>query len=177
MTHRLVVEKERGGQALSPEIAGVAMTSSSLPSEVLLKPTISLRVASVLTFIHCIAHTVRGVLSAPAHGEAEIAVIETMKSHSFSFGGFSRTYWDFHLGYGWFLSFILLVDGLLFWYLAGVCKTDSIVIRPVVALFAFNFLMMAIVSWKFFALGPVIIELLIASSLVAAFATMARRTM
>jgi hypothetical protein len=142
-----------------------------------LKPTIFLRAASVLTFIHCIAHTVRGVLAAPTHGEAEIAVIETMKSQSFSFGGFSRTYWDFHLGYGWFLSFILLVDGLLFWYLARVCKTDSIVIRPVVALFGFNFLMMAIVSWKFFALGPVIIELLIASSLVAAFATMARRTM
>ena len=154
------------------------MACSSLPSsEVLLKPIIFLRAASVLTFIHCIAHTVRGVLSAPAHGETEIAVIETMKSHSFSFGGFSRTYWDFHLGYGWFFSFILLVDGLLFWYLAGVSKTDSIVIRPVVALFGLNFLIMAIVSWKYFALGPVIVELLIALSLAAAFATMGRKTM
>ena len=153
------------------------MASSSLPSEVLLKPTIFLRAASVLTFIHCIAHTVRGVLSAPAHGEAEIAVIETMKSHSFSFGGFSRTYWDFHLGYGWILSLFLLVDGLLFWYLAGVSKTDSTVIRPFVGLFGFNFLMMAIVSWKFFAPGPVIIEFLVALSLAAAFATTARKTM
>jgi hypothetical protein len=150
--------------------------SRSLPLEVLLKPIIFLRVASVLTWIHCIAHTVRGVLSGPAHGDAEVAVIETMRSHSFSFGGFSRTYWDFHLGYGWFLTFILLVDGLLLWYLAMVAKTDSLVIRPIVALFGFTFLMMAVVSWKYFALGPVIIELLIAASLAAAFATMTRKT-
>ena len=139
--------------------------------EVLLKPMMFLRVASILTFIHCIAHTVRGVLSGPTHGEAEVAVIEAMKVHSFNFSGFSRTYWDFHLGYGWFLTFILLVDGFLFWYLAGASKTDSVVIRPVVTLFGLNFLMMAIVSWKFFALGPVIIELLIAASLAAAFVT------
>ena len=62
---------------------------------------------------------------------------------------------------------------MLFWYLAGVSKTDSVVIRPVIALFGLNFLMMAIVSWRFFALGPVIIELFIAASLVAAFATTA----
>lgn len=142
-----------------------------------MKPIIFLRAASVLTFIHCVAHTVRGVLSRPAHGDAEITVIEAMKSHSFSFGGFSRTYWDFHLGYGWFLTFILLVEGLLFWYLARIAKADSKVIRPVVALFGVNFLMMAVVSGKYFALGPVIIELLIAASLAAAFATMAHKTM
>lgn len=141
--------------------------------EVLLRPIVFLRAASVLTLIHCIAHTVRGVLSGPTHGAEEIAVIETMQSHVFNFGGFARSYWDFHLGYGWFLTILLLVYGLSFWYLAGLSKNDSVIIRPLLALFGFSFLMMAVASWRFFSLGPVIIELLIAASLAAAFATTA----
>lgn len=136
-----------------------------------MKPTIFLRIASVLTFIHCIAHTMRGVLSGPTHGAEEITVIETMKSHAFNFGGFLRTYWDFHLGYGWFLTVILLIQGLLFWFLASLAKTSSMAVRPMLALFSLNFLGIAIVAWRYFSLGPVIIELLIAASLAVAFAT------
>jgi hypothetical protein len=43
----------------------------------------------------------------------------------------------------------------------------------VLALFFMNYLAMAIVAWKYFSLGPVIIELLIAACLGAAFATAA----
>lgn len=64
----------------------------TLVPEVLLRPSIFLRIASVLTLIHCAAHTIRGVLSGPTHGAEEIAVIETMKSHAFNFGGFQRSY-------------------------------------------------------------------------------------
>ena len=126
----------------------------------------------MLSFLTKFAAVVRGVLSGPTHGGEEI-VIETMKSHVFNFGGFARSYWDFHLGYGWFLTILLLVDGLSFWYLAGLSKNDSVAIRPLLALFSLNFLTMAVASWKFFTLGPVVIELLIAASLAAAFATTA----
>ncbi|HEX2711912.1 MAG TPA: hypothetical protein VHM88_06775 [Candidatus Acidoferrales bacterium] len=138
-----------------------------------MKPILFLRIASVLTLIHCIAHTIRGVISGPTHGAEEIAVIETMKSHSFNFGGSARSYWDFHLGYGWFLTAILLAHALLFWYLARLSRTSSIAVRPILALFCLNYLMMAIAAWKFFALGPVIIELLIAATLAAALASTA----
>jgi len=143
------------------------------PQETALKPVIFLRIASVLTLIHCVAHTIRGVLSGPNRGTEEIAVIEFMKSHSFNFGGVPRNYWDFHLGYGWFLTVILLVHGILFWYLTRLLKANSLAIRPVLALFCFNFLFMAIAAWKFFSLRPLIIELLIAACLAAAFATAA----
>ena len=138
-----------------------------------MRPSIFLRIASVLTLIHCAAHTIRGVLSGPTHGAEEIAVIETMKSHAFNFGGFQRSYWDFHLGYGLFLTVILLIEGLLFWNLAGLAKTDSPAVRPMLALFSINYLVMAMVAWKYFSLGPVIIELLIAACLATAFATAA----
>jgi hypothetical protein len=144
-----------------------------LVSEIILKSTIFLRLASVFTLVHCVAHTIRGVLSGPTHGNEEITVIETMKSHSFNFAGFLRTYWDFHVGYGFFLTVILLIQGLLFWNLAVLTKTNALAIRPILALFFFNFLGMAIVAWKYFSLGPVIIELIIAACFAAAFKTAA----
>ena len=138
-----------------------------------MKSTLFLRLASVLTVVHCVAHTIRGVLSGPTHGTEEMAVIETMKSHSFGFGGSLRSYWDFHIGYGLFLTVILLIEGILFWNLAALANNKSLVIRPMLALFFFNFLGMAIVAWKYFSRGPVIIELLITGCLAAAFATAA----
>lgn len=145
----------------------------ALVLEALLKSTLLLRIASVLTLIHCVAHTIRGVLSGPTHGAEEIAVIEAMKSHAFNFGGFLRSYWDFHLGYGLFLTVILLIQGLLFWYLAGLAKTNLLLVRPMLTLFSINYLAMAIVAWKYFSLGPAIIELLIAACFATAFATAA----
>lgn len=98
-------------------------------------------------------------------------MIETMKSHAFSFGGFPRNYWDFHLGYGLFLTAMLLIQGLLFWYLAGLVRINRQAVRPVLALFVVNYLAMAIVAWRYFSLGPLLIELLIAACLATAFAT------
>ena len=141
-----------------------------MTGRILLAPTILLRIASVLTFIHCIGHT-RSVLRGPLHGAEEIAVIDTMKSHSFDFSGFQRNYWDFHLGFAWFLTVILIFQVPLFWYLSSVVKSSSVSVRPILALFSINFLAMAIVSWKYFTFGPIVIELLIAACLIAAFAT------
>jgi hypothetical protein len=121
--------------------------------EALVKPVIFLRSASVLTLIHCVGHTVRGVLSGPTHGAEESAVIENRKSHAFNFGGLQRNYWDFHLGYGWFLTVLLFVLALVFWNLAGVAKTNSLLIRPILGLFCLNFLAMAIVALEVFLSG------------------------
>ena len=65
-----------------------------------MKPTLFLRIASILTFVHCVLHTFGGVLSSPRHGAEEVAVIEAMKSHSFDVMGSMRSYWDFFFGYG-----------------------------------------------------------------------------
>lgn len=58
-------------------------------------PTLFLRIASILTVVHCVLHTFGGVLGSPKHGAEEIAVIETMKSHPFDVMGSVRSYWDF----------------------------------------------------------------------------------
>ncbi len=136
-------------------------------------PTIFLRIASVLTLIHCAGHTIGGVFGKPKHGAEQLAVIDAMKSHHFNVMGSMRSYWDFNFGYGLFATINLFIQGLLFWQLASMAKTNAAWTRPILVLFFFNFIAMAIVAWKYFFIAPAVTELLIAACLAMAFATAA----
>ena len=131
--------------------------------------TLYLRIASVLTIIHAILHTVGGVLSKPRNGAPEIAVIDAMKSQSFNVMGSVRTYWDFFYGYGWLLGLALLVEGILFWQMATIAKTNAAQLRPIIALFCVNFLVTTVIAWKYFFIAPAVTEILIAAFLAAAY--------
>ena len=136
-----------------------------------MKPALLLRIASLLSLLHCILHTAGGVFGSPKHGAEEIAVIETMKSHHFAVMGSVRSYWDFLFGYGLFVTIALLVQAILFWRLAAFAETNPAWTEPIVGLFCLNFVGVAIVSWKYFFIAPAVGELLIAACLALAFAT------
>ena len=135
--------------------------------------TLFLRIASVLTLIHCAGHTIGGVFGKPKNGAEEIAVIETMKAHQFNVMGSMRAYWDFFFGYGLVVTVTLLIQGVLFWQLGSLIKTNPAAAKPVVALFCVNFLLMSVIVFKYFFLGAGVLELLIATCLAAAFFTAA----
>jgi len=139
--------------------------------EAFVKPTLFLRIASVLSLLHCVLHTIGGVFGSPKHGAEEVAVIETMKTHHFAVMGSMRSYWDFLFGYGLFVTVALLVEAILLWRLAAFAKTNPAWTRPIVGLFCFNFVGVAIVSWKYFFIAPAVGELLIAVCLAMAFVT------
>ena len=130
--------------------------------------TLFLRIASILSLINCIAHT-GGMLSSPRHGAEEVAVIETMKAHHFDVMGSLRSYWDFLFGYGFSVTITLLVQAILFWQLAAIAKRSPAETRPIVALFLFNCIGIAIISWKYFFIGPAVTQLLMAVCLGMAF--------
>lgn len=139
-----------------------------------MKAALFLRIASMLTLIHCVLHTAGGVFASPRHGAEEIVVIETMKSHQFDVFGSMRSYWDFFLGYGLFVTIVLLVAAIFFWQLAVIAKAAPVWIRPIVVLFFFSYLGTAIISWRYFFLGPAVTELLIAACLLLAFISVGR---
>jgi hypothetical protein len=141
-----------------------------------MRPPTSLRIASILTLVHCVLHTIGGVLAPPSHGAEEVAVLETMSAHRFEFMGSMRSYADFMLGYGLFVTIVLLVNAVLFWQLAALARTRPDGLRPVVALFALGFVAIAIISWRFFFIAPVVTELLIAACLTAAFVGLPKRS-
>jgi len=136
-----------------------------------MKATIFLRIASVLTFVHCVLHTIGGVFGSPSHGAEEVAVIESMKSHRFAFMGSTRGYWDFFFGYGLFVSVSLLILAVLLWQLSALAKTSAGRIRPMLVVLCLGFLAFAIISWNYFFIAPTVVELLIALFIALAFVT------
>jgi hypothetical protein len=131
------------------------------------------RIASVLTLIHCVLHTIGGVFGKPTHGTEQIAVIATMKGHSFDMMGSMRSYWDFFFGYGLFVTINLLIQGILFWQLGSFVKTSPALVRSIALLFVVNYAVMSAIAFRYFFIAPGIIEALIAVCLAAACFTVA----
>jgi hypothetical protein len=135
-----------------------------------MRPVIYLRIASVLTFIHAVLHTVGGVFGGAAPGVQQ-ATVAVMKANEFPALGVMRSYWDFYRGMGLAVSVFLTAEAIVFWQLASLAKTDALRLRPVLATFSIGYLGVAVVSYRYFFWAPVITEILIAGCLGAAIAS------
>jgi hypothetical protein len=125
-----------------------------------MRPTLLLRIASVLTLIHSALHTIGGVFGKPAP-EAE-ATVAMMKSNQFPLMGVMRSYWDFYHGMGLAVSIFLLIEAIVLWHLGELAKSDAPKLRPVLITFLLGYLALAVNSQVYFFAGPVITEVLIA---------------
>jgi hypothetical protein len=134
------------------------------------KPVIFLRIASVLTFIHAVLHTIGGVFSGPDPGPGAVAY-EAMKVNQFMLMGNMRSYWAFYRGMGLAVTIFLTFGAVVFWQLSSLAKSDAVRLRPVLAAFAVAYLAMAVNSQMYFFLAPVIVETIIAVLLVLAMVT------
>jgi hypothetical protein len=129
-------------------------------------PTLFLRIAAVLSLLHCIGHTIGGVFGVDAPpGTKEGTVVEAMKSNQFDVMGATRSYWDFFIGYGLTISVSGLLQAVVFWQLAGLAKTDPLRMRPIIAAFLLANLAFAILAWKYFFIPPLLGDLLITIAL------------
>jgi len=133
-------------------------------------PTLFLRIASVITFIHAVLHTIGGVFGKAAPGPATIAV-QAMKLNQFPLLGHTRSYWDFYLGLGLAASIDLTAEAVIFWQIASLAKTDAARLRPIMATLFLAYALLGVNSSLYFFIGPVITEILIAACLAMAFIT------
>jgi hypothetical protein len=134
------------------------------------KPTILLRVAAVLAFLHGVLHTIGGVFGGAAPG-AQAAALAVMKANRFDAMGASRTYWDFYFGLGLFVSIVFFVEAVVFWQLGALARTHGALIRPILAVFCVGYLASALVTWRYVFLPPTVMQLIIAGCLAGAFVT------
>ena len=133
-------------------------------------PTLFLRIASGLTFVHAVLHTIGGVFGKAAPGPGATAV-QAMKVNQFPLMGFTRSYWDFYLGLGLAVSIVLTAEAVVFWQLGSLAQANAAILRPVIATFVIAYLVLAVNSGAYFFAGPVIVEVLIAACLVGALIT------
>ena len=134
------------------------------------KPVLFLRIASVLTLIHAVLHTIGGVFSGPDPGPGAVAY-EAMKINQFLLMGNMRSYWEFYRGMGLAVTIFLTFGAVVFWQLSFLARTDPKRLRPILATFAIAYLAMAVNSQIYFFLAPVIVETIIAILLVLAIVT------
>jgi hypothetical protein len=134
------------------------------------KPVLFLRIASGLTFIHAVLHTVGGVFGKVGAGPAAVAA-EAMKTNQFLFMGDMRSFWDFHRGLGLGITIFLTAESILMLQMAVLAKTEARRLRPMMATLLVAYAVFSINSYMYFFAGPVITELLIALCLGLAIAT------
>ncbi len=134
------------------------------------KPVLFLRIAAVLTFIHAVLHTIGGVFGKPGPGPASAAV-EAMKMNQFLLMGHMRSFWDFYHGLGLGATISLTAEAVLFWQLGSLACTDAQRLRPILVTFLLAYAALAVNSYTYFFLGPVIAEIFIAACLGMAIAT------
>jgi hypothetical protein len=135
-----------------------------------MKPTIYLRIASVLMLIQSVLHTIGGVFGKPLPGTATM-VAATMQANRFPVFGNMRSYSDFYIGMGLGITVSLVIEALVLWMLASLVKTDGARLRPILGVFMVGYLVLAVNAYVFFFFGPVIAEVLIAACLGMAIVT------
>lgn len=114
-----------------------------------MKPVIYLRIASVLTLLHAVLHTIGGVFGKPQPGPQQTAVA-AMKVNQFPLMGSIRSYWEFYRGMGLGLTIFLAALGVVFWQLSLLAKKDSYRLAPIYWTLFAAFLFMAADSYVYF---------------------------
>jgi hypothetical protein len=134
-----------------------------------MKPVLYLRIASILTLIHSVLHTIGGLFGKPPSSQA--AMVAASMRYRFEVFGVMRSYADFYRGLGLGITIALTMDAAILWLLASLAKSDAARLRPIMAVFLMGYLALSLNSYAFFFSGPVIAELLIVFCLGAAIVT------
>jgi hypothetical protein len=113
-----------------------------------------------------VGHTVGFRQSDPKWGVDTL--ISSMRSIHFDCQGFSRTYWDFYVGFGLFVTVLLLFAAVLAWQLSGLPAGTLALMRGTAWALALCFLAVTILSWRYFFIVPLVFSIVITVCLIAA---------
>jgi hypothetical protein len=126
-----------------------------------MKPTILLRVASVLVGVQAVAHTVGGVFGAPPPGTGQVAM-QAMRANHFAVMGLDRSYYQFFLGFGLAITLSLLVECALFWILGEMVRSSGPLLRPLLILYSISYVGVTVLAGFFFFPPPMVVDALVA---------------
>ena len=131
-----------------------------------------LRIASVISLLFTVGHTMGGVKRWSPMGDN--AVLQQMTVVRFDVMGASRSYLDFYMGFGWSLSVAMVLQTVLLWQMASLARTNASGVRPMIAVFALATLATTIIAWRFIFPVPALFSVALLVPLVAAYVTAGR---
>jgi hypothetical protein len=117
-----------------------------------MKARLFYRIASVVLLLFTLGHTLGFRQVDPGWGVD--GLMRSMQTIRFSVQGFSRTYWDFFVGFGLFVSVLQLFGVLVCWQLgsleAGALRSLSLLRWSLVVCFA----VVTFLCWRYFFAAP-----------------------
>jgi len=135
-------------------------------------PSVLYRAASVLLVLFAFGHQLGFRRVDPRWGVS--AAIEALKATQFQVQGMTRTYWDFFSGFGFFVTVLLVFAAVLAFQLGGLPKESLRGLRLVTWAFALCFVVITLLTWRYFFIAPLIFSSLVALCLVLAAWSAAR---
>ena len=131
-----------------------------------MKASLFYRIAAVLLLLFAVGHTLGFRQSDPQWGVD--ALTGSMRSIHFNIQGFSRSYWDFFVGFGLFVTVFLLFAALLAWQLGGLTAEALARLRGIAWALVLCFAGIAVLSWRYFFIVPLAFSIAITVCLTAA---------
>ena len=129
-----------------------------------MRASVFYRITAVLLLLFEAGHTSGFPWSDPKWG----VDLGSMQSTHFYIMGFSRTYWDFYVGFGLFVSAFLLLAVVLAWQLGRLPPESLALMRGTAWAFALCFAAITVVSWRYLFLIPIAFSIVITLCLTAA---------
>ncbi len=124
------------------------------------------RISSVLLLLFAAGHTLGFRKTDPKWGVDSL--IGSMRSVRFDAQGFNRTYWDFYVGFGLFVSVFLVFAAVLAWQMGGLAPETLALMRGPAWALVICFAAVTILSWRYFFIAPIVFAILITVCLTAA---------
>ena len=124
-----------------------------------MKASLLYRMASILLLLFAVGHTLGFRQIDPKWGVDSL--VQSMKTIHFNANGSDRTYWDFFVGFGLFVTVLMVFASIIAWQLGGLSTETLAAMRISAWGFVICFAVVAYLSWRYFFMLPVIFSIAI----------------
>src|SRR6516164_8375227 len=124
-----------------------------------MKASLLYRVSSILLVLFAIGHTLGFRQIDPKWGVDSL--VQSMKSIHFDANGVDRTYWDFFVGFGLFVTVLMLFASIIAWQFGSLPSETLAAMRVSAWGFVVCFAVVAYLSWRYFFTVPVVFSIAI----------------
>lgn len=124
-----------------------------------MRASVLFRIASILLVLFAVGHTLGFRKTMPEWGVDSL--VGSMRAIHFDAQGFTRTYYDFYVGFGLFVSVLLLFAAGVAWQLGGLSRATLSQIPAITWSLAICFAVVTALSWRYFFVVPIVFSAVI----------------
>jgi hypothetical protein len=132
----------------------------------ILKTSVLYRISSVLLFMFALGHTIGFRQIDPKWGVGSL--LDSIRTVRFDVQGFSRTWWEFYVGFGLLFTVFQVFAAILCWQISGFSSEQLALIDRTRWLLALSFMVVTILCWRYFFIVPLVFSTLITACLLLA---------